>query len=1279
MSHDRFLVYDSQLNNIKEVQLDFKRDGRHIAGVRKPVLNQKFEFYTSYPWGVYVIHYQHLGTDNRWSKWHTTSQFFISMPLTITSPSSGQALWGRSGTISGQATTLGHVQIVRADDRKPLSGVGTLQSGTNWSLGLDESLPPGTHTVQVKHWMTGFTPIYSDNFTFILRPLPSITTPGNNGVIGQKPVVSGTGEPGATVSIYKSGDGQTVYGTATVEGNRSWSTKLIHDLPQGVYKLAAKQSKENSDSGWIDTPLQVKVLGVLSISSPANGEQEQNFTMTGSGGLGNQNVQFEIFTGGGLTSWGVGSVQNNGSWSIALSNLTPGPLRLTASQKLAGIVGFRGTESVYRIRPSVPTITSTLNGETVTLSGTGHKGTGVRMDIHFRSNTTPYLDAPVSAGSWRKVIPPDLLPGNYYIGGRQSVSDGGTGRIYNTGWATDVLVNIPTPVPTSIIVTVSGQRATFKGQGRRWATGEAGVSIFNDGVALAGVPHADIQTNLSWETTATADLAPGHYPRLTARQGVNRQWSADSAIFSMTVASPFPVFSHPPVDTPTGQRPQIKGTAWPGSAIVLKIPGKDDVPLTATNGTFVLNATEDWAPATYTITATAVFGGQTSTVASRTFTVKTPQPAITTAPNAEVDLSPVIEGTGYKGCWVVIYSDVTNQSIGAGRVDQDNRWKVTLVDQVPGNLVYYAFQQEAQTSNNWSDPTTVRTVKVRVPEPSIGVPTQNGKPARESLFSGTGQYPGTVELSIKGQTQPFLKDIDVQPDGTWKAQVTRPVGPVTLEARLRQKTYLGDPLERVVTVVPAVPVIDTPQNSEALGGVLRVSGFGYPGDRIRIDRRGNRFKNLGVVEVTGAKTWSMQVRHDMVADEGITAIAHSPSGEEVSDFTSILIMSLLKPAPKLTEPLAGDWVGIRPQYSGLATPGAAITVASWFNADEVLAPLTTADANGRWAVTGNKVLREEAMRVGVRQTVDGTPSEWFQSERFMVARKTDGFEAPTVQYPLAGQKVGRWPMFSGSGEPGAEVLIVKESSMSTEFGRTRVDREGRWALRSQIELPVATTPYTYSVRQSRDDVFSLWLLPNRSFVVTQVAVAFEKPIIDKPLDNASQVLERQPLFSGRGVPGAELKVYRYSPSTVLAITRVDAEGNWSVRSEVELNVQTAAHQIWAQQNMDGQLSVFSSTTSFKVEEKLDKPEVTSPSPQKAEVSPHAVIRGTALPGGEVRLFESGKPNTVWGRGIADVQGQWVIVTDALPQRDFRMTGRVYKGDLFSPWMTELTLKVLDGG
>lgn len=343
----------------------------------------------------------------------------------------------------------------------------------------------------------------------------------------------------------------------------------------------------------------------------------------------------------------------------------------------------------------------------------------------------------------------------------------------------------------------------------------------------------------------------------------------------------------------------------------------------------------------------------------------------------------------------------------------------------------------------------------------------------------------------------------------------------------------------------------------------------------------------------------------------------------------------------------------------------------------MLALAATADHNGRWAVTGNKDLPEGAMRVVVRQTVEGTPSEWFQSGRFMVERKTE-LEVPTVLYPSVGQQVGRWPMFSGTGEPGAEVLIVKQNAMSTELGRARVGRDGRWSLRSRVQLPVATTRYVCSVRQSRDGVISPWLVPNPGFVVTQVAPDFERPVIDKPVDNATQELERIPEFSGKGMPGAELKVYARGINNVLTTTRVDAQGNWTVRSELELAVRPAAYEVYAQQNMDGQRSALSPIVRFKVEEKLDKPVFTSPA-QDAVVSPHAVFHGTALPGTEVRLYKSGSPNSVLGCGIADEQGQWVIVTVALPLGDFRIGGRVYRGDIFSPWMTELKLKVIDGG
>jgi hypothetical protein len=182
-----------------------------------------------------------------------------------------------------------------------------------------------------------------------------------------------------------------------------------------------------------------------------------------------------------------------------------------------------------------------------------------------------------------------------------------------------------------------------------------------------------------------------------------------------------------------------------------------------------------------------------------------------------------------------------------------------------------------------------------------------------------------------------------------------------------------------------VPVIDTPRNAEALGALLRISGFGYPGDIIRIDRRGD-FQMLGSVVVAESGTWSVQVAHRMVAGNGITAIAY-PDGNPGwwSGYSPTIAMSLLKPAPQINQPAYDEWVTAKPQYSGVATANATITVASWFDTRNLLAPSTTADANGRWTVAGNKNLPVGPAWVVVRQTLpDGTASEWAESERFNV-------------------------------------------------------------------------------------------------------------------------------------------------------------------------------------------------------------------------------------------------------------------------------------------------------
>ncbi|MNQ44846.1 hypothetical protein D3C85_586150 [compost metagenome] len=1203
---------------------------------------------------------------------------YVSILPAIVTPSENGTVLDRKITGTGGGSCS--LKVVRPNTGTVLSPVFSASSN-NWSVNLLESLASGRESIQIEQSKAGYITRYSTVRVLNLLNPPVITSPGYDAIINVKlPVVKFRGAPGAMVTLCQSVTGLVMLDNVWLNELGEWSGPITREIALGqVFTITAKQTLDGVASDW-GVDIKLRMLAPPNIISPTQNQfVEMRTTVSGTvTWFARGSVHFIRDLVG--TQLGHATVNDTEYWCAPLTaDLVPGPYSFTAEHSYLGGRSQKATPIALKVRPPRPTLTgSTIKaGGVVEVYGNGY--TGARFDLHFEGNQTPYLNALVVGGTWRVDLPATLVPGNHKFGGQQSVSDGGSGRIFNTGWTGTVLtVNVPTPVPTGTTVTVNGQRPTFSGQGRQWGSNEVKVGIFNNCEALVEVPLADVQGNLSWSTTASTDIAPGNYTELTSRQWVNNQCSAHSATFSMIVGSPAPEFTNPPLDTPAGQRPRISGTAWSGSDISLKIPNKPDVPLTATGGVFFLDATEDWAPGTYTLTATAAFGGQTSATASRTFTVGTPLPHISTAANAEVDLSPVIKGTGFRGCWVVIYSNVTHQPIGAGPVGEDNLWEVTSTEQIPGNLAFYAKQQAAQDSSNISAPTTVKTVKVRVPKPEITVPAQNGKPARVSLFSGTGQYPGSVELSIKGQTPPFLKDIDVISDGTWEAKVTLPAGgPITVEARLRQKTYASDPFERVITVVPAMPVHDTPCEGEALGKLLTISGFGFPGDTIRIVRRGIQYANLVTTTVSDSGTWSVSKLHGMrEPDEGISVYAFLGTGQD-STWTPIRYFNLLQPAPTITEPLAHDWVGVRPHFSGLATPGASITIASWFNTDEVLAT-ATADHNGRWAVTGYKDLPEGAMRVVVREKMDDKPpSEWMQSGRFMVERKTE-LDPPTVLHPSVGQQVGRWPMFSGTGEPGAEVLIIKQNSMSTELGRALVARNGQWSLRSKIQLPVATTPYVCSVRQSRDGATSPWLLPHPGFVVTQVSPDFAPPIIDRPADNAAQVLERMPEFSGKGMPGAELKVYARGINNALTTTRVDAEGDWTVRSELELAVWPAAYEVYAQQSMDGQLSALSPIVRFKVEEKLDKPVVTSPA-QDALVSPHAVFHGTALPGAEVRLYKSGVPSSVLGRGIADEQGQWVIVTVALPLGAFRIGGAAYRGGVFSGWMTDFRLNVIDGG
>ncbi|WP_157695052.1 hypothetical protein [Pseudomonas arsenicoxydans] len=1121
--------------------------------------------------------------------------------------------------------------------------------------------------------VSGYKQRYALGKTITYLTYPKILVPANEAVIRLSAELKVSGNFGAArrkIQLANASKDREL-GTAFADDSGRWEIKFdaaAHFPVGGSITLNARHI-ESIDAAW--TTLNVVLLAPPIIDTIPL-EVEMNALIEGTGHTDIDGHSVDLYFHG-ATERITGNWVKNGRWSIVVQ-LLPGKHTLTAEQVHNEVTSLRAPLRVVHVRPPMPgPLQSRREGDFIILHGTGYNGSGVQIHINIHNVDANYLSAPVTSGEWNIAIPATLAPTKYAFSCRQSVDNGENTRIYSNGWTSLVEVIVPTPKPTVATPAVSTQGVTFSGLGRQWGNAVVQVVIFNgNGITPADViVKADVSPSLAW--TKLVSLAPGTYSNLNARQWVKSQFSDPVAIPQVIVPSAVPGLEKPGVGAIVGQTPQLKGSAYKGSVVTFSIPGIEPFTATASaEGIFDVTA-EELPPGTHTMAVTAHFGGQTSQALTRTFTVKTPVPKISMSDGDKLDPVPTINGRGYKGCWLIIRSAVNHRDLGKGPVGQNGDWSVELAEQPLGELKFYALMFEKENSPNVSDATEVVTVDIQLKPPTILQPAPNGKTERVSEFSGKAVYRSTVELYVKGQLQPFIKDIVVGRDNTWRHIVTLPAGHTDLEVAVRYDGTLSTKADHPVIVVPAAPKIDTPLRAEKVGTRLTISGFGYEDDEIVIESRDPR-AILGSTTVLADKTWSTTIEQTMATDLRVAVMARAGAGLD-SAYTDTIPFTKLTPAPKIVEPQPGDWTGVRPLYSGLAEPGATITVALWFNSDTLLTEPTVADENGRWSVWGNKDLVEGAVWVVMRQTLNGILSEWGESGRFMVERMPADFEAPTVSFPLHGQDVGRWPMFKGTGVPGSEVTIVKKGDSNTVLGTAKVERNGAWEMRSQIELPVADN-YECSVWQTRDGVTSTWLMPDRKFNVIQVPDGFGAAIIQAPQNDSLESHEQQPEFSGTGMAGAEVVIRIYNKTDVLAKTIVDARGKWRVRSEVVMTV--GQHEIVADQHRDGQRSALSNTVTFAVAEKLHVPIIVSPN-HNAHISPYGVIEGRALPGTVVRLVDANQVSVDYGTGVTDAHGRWLIVLKGLPVRKISLTGDGKKNELKAHWILARVFRVIDVG
>lgn len=610
-------------------------------------------------------------------------------------------------TLQGVATAGATVHIYQ--DGVLITSVPADATTGAWSYTLPTPLVNGsTHSFAVSQTVTGVdsgqSPTYSITIDTSAPLAPAITSVTddvapvvgtvNNGQATNdaQPTINGTGEVGATITIY---DGGVAIGTTVVNGSGNWSFTPTGTLGDGSHTFTARATDAAGNQGVASGSYQITIdtaapsapaivtvtddVGTVVNLTPGQVTNDNTPTLTGTT---EPNALVTIRDNG--TVIGTATADGSGNWTFTPGTaLGDGNHSLTATATdAAGNIGTASTAFpivVDTTPPPPPAIVTVVDdvGGTVqltngqltndaqpTLNGTGEIG----ATITIRDNGAPIGTAVVDgSGNWT------FTPGTALGQGPHVFTTVATDPAGNTGSPsasfTIQVDSIAPPAPA--IVTVQDNTAPVTGpiagggisnesHPGLTGTGEIGatITVMSDGVAIG---TTIVGAGGTWSFTPGTALTNGlHTLTVTATDSAGNV-SAPSAGFTYTVDTAAPGI--PAIgqvvddvgalqgDLSSGQatddtRPALSGTAEANSTVKIYDNG-------SLIGTVTADGTGAWSftpgtgltngPHALTVTATDAAGNVSAPSTAFNIVVDTvapPAPAIIQA------VDDVLPGTG---------------------------------------------------------------------------------------------------------------------------------------------------------------------------------------------------------------------------------------------------------------------------------------------------------------------------------------------------------------------------------------------------------------------------------------------------------------------------------------------------------------------------------------------------------------------------------------------------------------------------------------------------------
>ncbi|EDQ5592111.1 BapA prefix-like domain-containing protein [Salmonella enterica] len=913
-----------------------------------------------------------------------------------------------------------------------------------------------------------------------------------------RPTLSGTAEPGSTISINDNGFPVPTFPPIVADADGKWSFTPSLALADGDHVFTATATNDRGTSGQsasftIDIDTQPPVLEGLAVSDVGDrltGTTEAGSTVVIKDSLGN--------------TLGSGTAGDDGTFSIGISpaKINGETLSISVTDKAANSGPVETLNAPDKTAPAAP---NGLIVATDGLSVSGQAEAGATVTIRDSSNTV--LGSAVANGNGQFIVPLNTAQTN-----GQALIATATDVAKNESAAATVIAPDSTApeMPKNVVISEDGTSIS--------GTAEPGSAITiatPDGTPLGSgkadgeghftLPLVPAQTNGEQVTVTATDNANNVSPPTTAQ--APDITAPDKPIITQ-VLDDVESFTGPLVNgqTTNDNRPTLSGTAEAGARVEVFDNGVSlGLATLQPNGGWTFTPSQNLGEGAHRLTVIATDAkGNASPAASFDLVVDTQspqQPVITfitdDAPGIlgsvahlglTNDSTPTINGTGEPGSTVHLYQN--GARIADIIVGNSGVWSYAYTTASPLADDTYTFTVTASDSNGNTTPfSTDFTITIDTQAPAapgvIGVTDGDGNTidtnqiTQESQprLSGSGTAGDIIILYDNGNA---IGQVLVGTDGRW--QFTPPAalgdGDHLLTARANDPAGNESPESisftlRIDTQAPDAPQIVSAAITGGEGEVLlangsitnqrmpTLSGTGEPGAIITLYNNG---VELATVQVNPQGSWTYPLTRNL--SEGLnilTATATDAAGNS-SPTSGVFSVTLdTQPPAQPDAPLISD--NVAPVIGNIGNNGA---------------------------------------------TNDTTPT------------------------------------FSGTGEIGSTIILYNNGS---EIGRTTVGDNGSWDF-----TPAALTPETYTITVTETDIAGNISPPSASVTFTLDTTAPANPVITFAEDNVGEVQDtivsgattddNTPVIHGTGDIGSIITLY--NGSSVLGVVTVDETGTWTL-------------------------------------------------------------------------------------------------------------------------------------